>query len=438
MKKWNLSARAGRLARVATLGLFSLTLVPAGIGQAAAERPVDFGAALLMPADVAQFGFEDYGIDSGRYMTVAQMLAEGSNYDPTDEDIDALGMESVHNLMVHPIGGIEEHPGPDITIVSFIYVYEDEDHADEAFDFLEDESDDPTATDLEDAPELGDESELTETIAEFQDGGETYDLHALDFSFRIGRVTAIVSVNGWNDEVDRDTVEEMAAFFEEKLIGVMEDGRVDGERTPGLDSIAPRYDSEDLIPSRSHYCVLNGEALINAYNPDAQESLQEWADDYGVVADYCSLTKVMLPSTDGAYLLLNTQPTRFARSEDAARFVSEEDEYAQDQESGYDNLEIIDLEPEDLPFDADSVLAMTYTRDFNGEEMTVTDLFVQQGRLVVEVRINGYSEPDLDMLIDVMADAFGCSDSACYQTLEAPDSLLDFQAEQDELLAEQE
>jgi hypothetical protein len=37
-----------------------------------------------------------------------------------------------------------------------------------------------------------------------------------------------------------------------------------------------------------------------------------------------------------------------------------------------------------------------------------------------------------------MADAFGCSDSACYQTLEAPDSLLDFQAEQDELLAEQE
>jgi hypothetical protein len=230
----------------------------------------------------------------------------------------------------------------------------------------------------------------------------------------------------------------MAAFFEEKLIGVMEDGRVDGERTPGLDSIAPRYDSEDLIPSRSHYCVLNGEALINAYNPDAQESLQEWADDYGVVADYCSLTKVMLPSTDGAYLLLNTQPTRFAQSEDAARFVSEEDEYAQDQESGYDNLEIIDLEPEDLPFDADSVLAMTYTRDFNGEEMTVTDLFVQQGRLVVEVRINGYSEPDLDMLIDVMADAFGCSDSACYQTLEAPDSLLDFQAEQDELLAEQE
>lgn len=428
--------RVGKLARVAALGLYAATLLPA-TGLAASERPLDFGAALLMPADVAQFGFEDYGVDSGRYFSVQQMISEGSDVEPSDEEFEALGMESVHNLIIHPIGGMDEHPGPDITMVSFIYVYEDEEHAEEGFMILEDESDDPTATDLDDAPELGDDSELTEYIDEVEDDGETYDLHSLDFSFRIGRVTATISVNGWNEEVERDDVEEMAAFFEAKLLGVLENGRVDGERTPGLDSITPRYEADDLLPSRSHYCVLDGEVIVNAYNPDAKESLQEWVDDYGVVADYCSLTKVMLPSTDGAYLLLNVQPTRYSRAAEAARYIADEDEYAQSDDSGYENVEIFDIDPGDLPFDADSVLAMTYTRDFNGTEMYVTDLLVQQGRLVISVRINGYSEPDLDVLIAVMGDAIGCSDSACYVTLNPPAELLDFQEEQDELLADQ-
>lgn len=432
----NVSACAGRLARIAALGFFSLSLVPAS-GVAAAERPLDFGAALLMPADVAQVGFEDYGIDSGRYFSVQQMVDEGSSVDPSDPGFDELGMESVHNLILHPIGGIEENTGPDITIVSFIFVYDDEAHAEDGFAYLEDESDDPTATDLDDAPALGDESEMTEYVDEVEDGGVTYDFNGIDYSFRIGRVSATVSVNGWDEEVDPAVVEELGAMLEAKLLGVIEEGRVDGHRTPGLDSIAPRYEGDNLTPSRSHYCILNGEALMQAYNPDGQASLQETVDDYGIVAGYCAMTKLMMPSDDGAYALLTIMPTRFGQADDAERWVTGEEEFATAADSPYEDAEILDLDAEDLPFEADQALALTFKRDLGGEEGYITALLIQQGRTVIDVRIQGYSVPDLDVVIAVMADAVGCGESACYETQDAPAELLDFQAEQEELYAGQ-
>jgi hypothetical protein len=430
----NLSSCAGRLARVAVLGLYAATMLPTS-GLAASERPLDFGAALLMPADVAQFGFEDYGIDSGRYFSVQQMVAEGSSVDPNGSGFEELGMESVHNLVLHPIGGIEEHPGPDITIVSFIYVYEDEALAEDGFAFLEDESDDPTATDLDGAPGLGDDSELTEYVDEVEDNGETYDFHGLDYSFRIGRVTATVSVNGWNDEADRNDVEELGAFFEARLLGVLNEGRVDGVRTPGLDSIAPRYEGDNLMPSRSQYCILNGEALVQAYDPDGQESLQKTVDDYGIVAGYCAMTKFLMPSDDGAYALLSVMPTRFGQADQAERWVIDEEAFATAADSSYEDAEVLEVDAGDLPFDADRVLAITFKRDLGGREAYITALLIQQGRTVIDVRLHGYSTPDLDVLISVMADAVGCGESACYETAEPPAELLDFQAKQEEVFA---
>jgi hypothetical protein len=427
--------RTGRLARVAALGLYAATLLPA-TGMAASERPLDFGAALLMPADVAQAGFEDYGIDSGRYFSVQQMIAEGSDIEPSQEEFEELGMESVHNLILHPIGGIQENSGPDITMVSFIYVYEDETHAEDGFAFLEDESDDPTATDLDGAPQIGDESEMTEYTDEIQDGGETYDFHGVDYSFRIGRVTATVAVNGWNEEVDRDDVEALGALLETKVLGVLNEGRVDGVRTPGLDSIAPRYEGDNLVPSRSQYCVLNGEALLQAYNPDQQASLQETVDDYGITAGYCAMTKLLMPSDDGAYALLSVMPTRFGQADDAERWVVDEEAFATADDSSYEDAEVLDVDIADLPFEADRVLAITFKRDLGGQEGYITALLIQQGRTMIDVRLQGYSAPELDVVIAVMADVVGCGESACYETQNAPAELLDYQAEQEALYAE--
>ncbi len=428
------SERLGKLARVAALGFFSLSLVPAS-GVTAAERPLDFGAALLMPADVAPFGFEDYGIDSGRYFSLQQMLAEGSDVDPNDPAIEEIGMESVHNLFLHPIDRDGDKPGPATTVTSFIYVYDDEEHAEDGFALFEDERDDPTATDLDGAPELGDESELTEYIDEMTDSGGTVDIHEFRFSFRIDRVVAVVAVVGFDEEVDRDDVEAMTAYHETKLLGVMNDGEVDGRRTPGLDSISPRYDDENLVPSRSHYCVLNGQALVHAYDADRLESTQEWVEEFGVVGDYCALTKIMLPSSEGTYALLNVEPMRFSRADGAAAFVADERETVEESED-LEDLEIIELDTQDLPFELDSALVFTYERSENGDY--AADLFLQQGRLVMVIRLTGFSTPDVDVALAVAADAFACADETCYETLNPPAELLDYQEEQDELLAEQD
>ncbi len=429
------SERVGRLAHVAALGLFAFSLVPAA-GVNAAERPLDFGAALLMPAELEQFGFENYGIDTGRYVSFEQLLEEGGGFEADEEELEALGTESVHKLILHPMGGIEEHPGPDITIVSFIFVYEDEEHAELAYGVIEDESDIPTATDLDDAPQLGDESELTETFEEVEDRGEMYDLHSLDFSFRIGRVTAAVNVACWNEEVDRDAVEAMGALLEAKLLGVLNDGEVDGARTPGLDSVAPRYEGETITADRSHYCILNGEALAQSYSPGLQEFLQGWVEEYGFVADYCAQTRFWLGSGDAVDLRLNVEAMRFARADDAARFVADRLESATAAGSSYDDVDVIDVDPADLPFEADSVTAITFARDVNGTMMPATSLTVQVGRMVIYVAQTGYTTPELDVLIAVMADAFGCTENACYQTMEPPAALADFLDEQEEVLAD--
>lgn len=425
---WNVSARAGRLGRIAALGLFSLSLVPGG--ATAAERPLDFGAALLMPADADDAGFGDLGIVDGRYMSLAQMIMETTGDDTIPAELEDLDIEGIHNLILHPAGGVDGEPGSDVSIVSTITVYGDEDAAEDGYAYVEDESADEDATDLENPPVLGDESELTEWVLEDDEENMGFDLHRLEISFRTGPIVASVVVSGFDSELDRDEVEALGERLEAKITDVLENGRIDGERTPGLDSIAPRYESDEVLQTKSHYCVLNGEALLDAYDPERQEPLQQLVDIYDIDADYCSGSRLLLSADGDAYVSMNVQATRIVSTDEAERFVVDEEEWATGPDSGYDDVEVIDLDADDLPFEADLVLAMTFQRNINGEMMYVTQLMAQQGKLVIDVRISGYSAPDVDVLIAVMADALGCADSACYQTLDAPEELLDFIAEQ--------
>jgi hypothetical protein len=421
--------RPRRILRILALVLFIATMLPMQ-GLAAGDVVPDYSAALLMPSDLEALGFDDYGVDSGRTMTLPQMLRDSGNPDWDDPAFTEVGIEWVHSIFLHPIGGLDANEGAGININIMIFVYEDEDAADEGFDLFEDESDDPTATDLDDAPEFGDDSELTEYIDEWIENGTTYAFHGLDFSIRLGNVIGLVSFNGFDSEVDRDHVEAAAEYFVDKLMIVIEDGEIDGVATPGLGNLIPRYEADEVMTSRSHYCSINGEVVTHAYDPGADEITEERIDDFGLQANYCSIQKLMLGADDEEFLLLYIQPMRFARSSGAASFVDAVLADALDDESGF---EVDELDADSLPFDADEAYLLTYEREVAGLESDVAELIVRDGKFVFELRLNGLELPDVDVLLEVLADIGECVEESCTVPFDMPEALDEFLEDQIEL-----
>lgn len=426
------NARIARVFRSCAVVLFAATMLPIS-GAAAVERPTDFSAGLLSPADVAEFGFDDYGVDSGRFMSLPQMIRDsgGPNWD--DPVFEEAGIERVYVMQVHPIGGLDEHSGPDINFSSIIFVFEDEETADEGFDFYHDESDDPTATDHDDAPSVGDESELTEYVDVWEEDGETREYHGFDFTFRIGTVMATVSIHGYDETLDRDMVDELGIFFFEKIETLLEDGEVNGGRPPALDLLVPRYEGIEVLPSRSHYCVIDGEAVLHAYDPGADEVSNKRIDRFDLVANYCNIQKLLIGESADEYLLLNVEPNRFKTSSGAGEYIA-----TTIQESGdtIDSFEAEEVDVDDLPFEVDEAWVYSYNRQFGDFELEVTELVVRDGKYVYEVRLNGFEAPPIDVLVDVMSDTMTCAEEPCTTTLDLPESVLDHIEDQAEIYAD--
>lgn len=419
-------ATLGRIVRTLAVVLFVATMLPIP-GFAATHDAPDFSAALLMPSDLEELGFDGYGVDSGRTMTLPQMLRDTGNPEWDDPMYEQAGIDWVYSIFLHPIGGLDANDGADININTMIFVYEDEDAADEGFDVFEDESDDPTATDLENAPELGDDSEMTEYVDVWVEDGKEFDLNSIDISIRIGNAVGVVTFNGYDAEVDRDDVEAFGEYFEEKLLGVIEDGEINGSETPGLGNLIPRYEGDEVMVSRSHYCSLDGEVVVHAYDPRADEITQSRIDEFGMVANYCAIQKLMLGADDGDYLMLHIQPSVFERSSGAADYiqVTVVDELSDDSD-----FEVEELDVDDLPIEADEAWTVRYVREVEGLETEITELIVRDGKYVYEVRLNGLESPDLDVLMMVLADLGDCVEDTCTQTFDLPQELEDFLADQ--------
>ena len=424
--------RVSTIVRAIAVVLFAATMLPM-TGHAATSREIDYSAGLLTPADYALFGYEDYGVDSGRFVSLPQMIRDSGNPDWDDPMFAEAGIERVYTLFVHPIGGLDEHPGPDINFTSMIFVYDDEETAAESFDEFQDESDDPTATDLDGAPELGDASELTEYIDEWEEDGQTWAYHGLDFSFLMGDISATVSVNGYDDEADRDDAEAIAEYFFEKLTTLIEDGEVDGSRPPGLDLMVPRYEGVEIMASRSHYCAMDGEVLVHAYDPGADEYTQGLIDDYGLVAGYCNIQKLLIGETPDEFLMLNVEPLRFGRSSGAADYIAST---IDDLTESNDSFEATELDLDELPVEVDEAWVYTYERSLGDYPVYVTELVVRDGKYVYEIRLGGFEAPELEVLIDVVSDLFYCVDDGFTTTLELPDILADFIELQAEIYAD--
>ncbi len=169
----NTRVRSGRgllvrvLAALFILGATFDQVLPrtAGAAQVAEEEVADLQAMTLTADDLADEGLEGYGQSFGETVFPDRMvasIAEGRGVDEAQvaEVLEEAGFARRYDSYLSlpdeddPAGLFQRQ------VVSYVLEFADEDGAEEAFAFLEDESDNPAAEDVR-AAEIGDESEAT-------------------------------------------------------------------------------------------------------------------------------------------------------------------------------------------------------------------------------------------------------------------------------------
>jgi hypothetical protein len=417
-----------RTAQICAVGAFALTLVPAHVG-AATSKPLDTGSVLLMPNDVVELGFEDYGVDFGSMYSLQQMLQD-VNPDITLEtdEIEEWGVTTFTNLILDPIGTEDGSDEPITSVYSAVTSYLSADQAEADFDFIreEDEADENYDV-LEEDAGIGNDSYVIHEVYESEEG---FTVTTVTVEFLYENTVIDVSLIGYDEDVDPDLAIAAAEIVEDKLESLIEDGEINGEPAPGLSMNTPRSEGEYLVSGRSEYTIFGGEAVLSAYNLELSEVLQERADEYGMVAQYTTSVEYQLGDELTMYdPLLRPRVTLFEDADEAARYVEDRSE----ELVGVDN--VLNVEAVEVPEDVYSdgaISAVTYETETPEETLQVTRVFVQDGELVYDLSLMGLTSPDLDVVLSMLDDAIDCGQEGCDMTLNPPTELEEYFDEQRE------
>jgi hypothetical protein len=418
-----------RTTRIAAVGAFAVTLLPA-TSQAAVTEPLDTGAALFMPADAVALGYENYGIDSGMVMSPLQFLQRsGVDSVESPEELEETGITSISDLMLDPIDGTLQPGEPQTSFYSTITAYESAELAEADFQstWRPAESDDEI-TILDENPGFGADSVMFQEGYESESDG-TVTIKTITFIYE--NVQVDVAVIGYDEDVDPDLVAAAADIVEEKVESLIDDGEIDRDPVPGLSMRTPRYEGEGLVPGRAHYFIYNGEALVDAYYADSTEEVQDRADEYDIIAFYGTSVEFQLAdATRDDDPLLRPRIASFATADDAEVYV----------ESRIDDListgDFENIEELDLPagaYEDDAALALTYGYTDATGTYEATRVVVQDGTSVYDLTLTGFTAPDLDVVLSMLDDAVACGQSGCAETLEPPAELMSYFEEQQEI-----
>ncbi len=428
MTSWK--ARAVGLARAATIGAFAVSLLPIGVGARGAEMPLDLTVAMIQPADVAELGYEDYGYAIGSTYSWDEWFRQ---FVSADEPVVDFGITTVTTLVLDPIGGIETTEGPRISFFSAADTYVDEEAAIEDYDVTHDEWEDLGAEMIDEDAGIGDESFIF-SYEETPDDSK-YVETTVSVHFRIGDIQGDFSITGYDEEVDVDDAVELAERYAERIETLVADGEIDGEPVAGLTGRVPRYEGADLMTGRAHYVIYDGEAIVDAYDPESAEVQQERADAYNMIAQYASATELVMgdqPADDDP--LLRSRVSVFDSAADAERYVNERfDDLA-------DTVNISDVTELDIPrgiYDDGAISAVSYTYEYaDGVEMAGTRIFVQDGEYVYDVVLSGFTAHDLDLVLALLDDALSCGQEGCAEPMSAPAELIKYLEAQREIVNE--
>lgn len=423
-----------RTTRIAMVGAFALTLIPASAGATTSEPP-DVGAALFMPSDAATLGFDEYGIDSGMLMSPLQFI-QRAGFDGADPaELEEVGVTSITDLMLDPIDGTLQPGEPQTSFYSMISTYESAELAEADFDDSWSSLDEDDEIEiLDEEPGFGTDSVMFKESYESEADG---NVTIVTIEFVYENVQVDVAVIGYDKGVDLDLVASAADIVEEKVESLIDDGEIDRVPVPGLSMRTPRYEAEELVPGRSYYIVYNGEAIIDAYFPDSVVPSQQRVDDYRVVGQYGTSVEFQLgDEVDDSDPLLRPRVTLFESAADAERYVEDR---VDDLTSTGDYTDVQEVDVPEGTYDGGAVSAVTYGWSDKSGDYQTTRLHVQDGRYVYDVALTGFTAPDLDVLIAMLDDAIDCGQNGCAETLEPPAELMTyFEAQREIWLSEQD
>ncbi|MGC4192003.1 MAG: hypothetical protein QM589_12700 [Thermomicrobiales bacterium] len=288
-------------------------------------------------------------------------------------------------------------------------LFGDAEGASKGLSILFDGSLDPNATPVASAPVIGDEARLTRTTVDDPETGESYAI--VDYSFRIGNVTAGVSLFSYDGaEPDADRAMNLAKVMHQRV-----------EHVLAAKPAGPFFTTL-RVEGRSGYAsgtALEGCSLLDGVAPielgdtaETWKARQESLLKSGVESLYTA-TVYLLPDGETDYntsLTVSTSIFAFATPAEAAAFASASaDGYIALLGSSYASME----KRADAP-EGGSAVDFSFDQD-DGTVSSGMNVWVPVGNMVIGIsadRIGGVPESGMNALLDAQ--------TACLETPAKP------------------
>jgi hypothetical protein len=409
---------AARLVR-STLAVLLLlvSLAPAASLNRAVARDapieIDLAAITLTTADLEEAGLEGYGVGGSRVRNAERFAAyrffsAGDSYPETQEMLDDTGFVRSNEVwMFSP----QDDESISQTISSMVTLFEDADGAEEAFDILEDESNDDTAEDIDGFDDVGDRSEATYYVVE-----DSHD--RLTASAIVDNLIVSVSIFDWfNEEVD----EELVAELFEVAIDRIEDG-LDAE-TPALSNLVLRF-GDSIETTNDFYLLRNGEmSLLYGEEEADREWRIEYRENLGIIEHYQLIAGMVDFDSDISEPAIFQYVDIFRfEDEDAAEEWIDGREDAIDEGGFYESFEVESSRLGDNAFFYEAV-------GLEGSLPAYSFAVVQIGEIGIEFGFGGPFST-LDALESIAEEQVECiEDGGCFDFIPLTDELLDLISE---------
>ena len=377
---------------------------------------LDVQAMTLTPEDLADEGLDDFGLGFSETTFADQVIASTADARGLDEDevadvLEDAGLARRYDSYLY-LPDEDDPAAPAVRqVVSYVLEFADEDGAEAAFAFLEDESASESAEDVRGVAEIGDESEATRDQGEDPETGDEYA--QIDLTFRTDNVHAGVAIIDWQgDEPDLDEVEALAERLLERIETTIADGG------PGLGAQVARLAGDGVVTTADQYVLLDGDAIagFGEARRDARGRARAAADVDQT--DGYRLSQQLYAGEGLTYAVwYQVDVWRFA-DEDAAEdwLAGTEDRVESNQ--GMTNLDFVD----DLANVGDEAVAYTVETEDGGIRYRSVALRVEATVAVID--LSGPETPPADAVEALAGAQADClDDGGCPEPLAIPDDL---------------
>jgi hypothetical protein len=435
-----MSRRGSRPQLVSTLLLLCTLLIPlTQVNRATAQSgagPVDLPAIILTTEDLEDAGYEGYGVWSGTpygladdvaYLSGNQNLDEGDVEETLTDAGYLASYTHVHTLPADP-----DDPGGDPLrdLATTVYLFEDADGAEAAYDVITDESQTNSGADIDNAGlGIGDDSELT-TITWEADPSLGVPSTQIELEILFDRVVLEVSTWNYDPETaglpifEADEMSNIEAAGE-RLAERAEDA-LDGN-APNLDALTVKLESDyEEFPFIS-YVLLNESPVRGVFETDDvyETRVENQADRANT--NVIRREQILTPATDEiGSLRYYTGLLTFASEEDAETYM------ANTEDRLNENPNYTDVVVDEVNRLGDEALTAGLTLEADGDPWVLNELFVRVGDTVAVIWFQqdnaGADNPEVsfDTLIEIGEFQAEClEDGSCDEPAPMPDEIVE-------------